>query len=80
VNAAYLAWLGLVRLGYEGAAAELARRLGATALRSGLWEYYDPYSGRGMGQAGFGWSSLVLELMDPDPGARLAVPGAGALP
>ncbi|MGA2927871.1 MAG: hypothetical protein ABSG43_18120, partial [Solirubrobacteraceae bacterium] len=69
VNAAWLVWLGLVRLGYREQALELARRIGATVLANGLREYYDPYSGRGMGALEFAWSSLVLELIDPDPSA-----------
>ena len=66
VNTAWLCWLGLVRLGYERAAADLAARLGAAVAAAGLREYYDPHTGAGMGARDFGWSSLVLELVDPD--------------
>jgi glycogen debranching enzyme len=66
VNAAWLCWLGLVRLGYDEAAAQLARRLGDAVAAAGLREYYDPRTGAGMGAHEFGWSSLVLELLDPD--------------
>ncbi len=66
VNTAWLCWLGLVRLGYAEAAAELADRLGTAVAASGLREYYDPRTGAGMGARDFGWSSLVLELLDPD--------------
>jgi hypothetical protein len=66
VNAAWLLWLGLRRLGYDTEAGELARRLVGTVLREGLREYYDPYSGAGMGATGFAWSALVLELSEPD--------------
>jgi len=66
MNAAWLCWLGLVRLGYEEPARQLAQRLGATVAVSGLREYYEPRTGRGMGAADFGWTSLVLELLDPD--------------
>ncbi len=69
VNAAWLLWLGMVRLGYQSQADELGRRLGATIIASGLREYYDPYSGRGMGATDFAWSALTLELVDPDPAA-----------
>jgi hypothetical protein len=69
MNAAWLLWLGLVRLGYAGEAAEMARRLTGAVSRSGLREYYDPYTGAGMGADDFSWSALVLELADPDPGA-----------
>jgi hypothetical protein len=66
MNTAWLCWLGLVRLGYEQPAAQLAQRLGATAAAAGLREYYNPRTGAGMGAVDFGWSSLVLELLDPD--------------
>jgi hypothetical protein len=35
----------------------------------GLREYYNPFTGTGMGATDFAWSSLVLELLEPDPGA-----------
>ncbi|MGH2916100.1 MAG: MGH1-like glycoside hydrolase domain-containing protein [Solirubrobacteraceae bacterium] len=76
VNAAWLCWLGLVRLGYEQAAAELARRLAFAVGRSGLREYYQPYTGAGMGARDFGWSTLTLELVDPASGFS-AVSSAG---
>jgi hypothetical protein len=69
VNTAWLCWLGLVRLGYDEAAADLADRLGVAVAQAGLREYYDPYTGAGMGAQDFGWSSLVLELLEPDLGA-----------
>jgi hypothetical protein len=69
INAAWLLWLGLVRLGYGDAAAELAQRLTDLVSLSGLREYYDPYTGAGMGTVSFAWSTLVMELADPDPRA-----------
>jgi len=62
INTAWLCWLGLVRLGYEQPAAELAHSLDDAVRRSGLREYYDPYRGTGMGAVDFAWSSLVLEM------------------
>jgi hypothetical protein len=72
VNAAWLLWLGLVRLGYREQAAELAGRLAGAVAKEGLREYYDPYTGKGMGARQFSWSSLVMELIDPDPHARVS--------
>ncbi|HEV3128543.1 MAG TPA: hypothetical protein VGY32_06150 [Solirubrobacteraceae bacterium] len=69
MNSAWLVWLGLVRLGYAEEAQELARRLGATVLARGLREYYHPFTGQGMGTSNFAWSTLVAELVGPDPGA-----------
>ena len=67
VNAAWLAWLGLRRLGYDAQAADLAERLAAVVLREGLREYYEPRTGAGMGARDFGWSALAWELV-ADPG------------
>jgi hypothetical protein len=69
INAAWLLWLGLVRLGYAEQAAEMARRLERAVASAGLREYYDPFTGRGMGADDFSWSALVMELVDPDPAA-----------
>jgi hypothetical protein len=80
VNAAWLLWLGLVRLGYEEAAAQLAQRMVGTVLGSGLREYYDPYTGKGMGARAFSWSSLVLELAEPDSAAACSHLPRGASP
>ena len=44
VNAAWLLWLGLVRLGYDDAATEMAQRLTGAVRAAGLREYYDPYT------------------------------------
>jgi Mannosylglycerate hydrolase MGH1-like glycoside hydrolase domain len=69
INSAWLVWLGLVRLGYEDAATELARRLARLLESSGLREYYNPYTGAGMGTMSFAWSTLAVETVDPDPRA-----------
>jgi hypothetical protein len=69
MNSAWLVWLGLVRLGYVKESQELADRMGRTVLERGLREYYHPYSGEGMGTTNFAWSTLVSELVDPDPRA-----------
>jgi hypothetical protein len=65
VNAAWLLWMGMIRLGYREQAEEMAARLGAAVAREGLREYYDPYTGEGLGAIDFGWTSLVLELAEP---------------
>jgi hypothetical protein len=70
INAAWLVWLGLVRLGYREQAEQLAQSITRTVLAEGLREYYDPYSGRGMGAVNFAWSALAIELSEPDPRAE----------
>jgi hypothetical protein len=69
VNSAWLVWLGLRRLGYEDAAARMARGLIGAVEREGLREYYDPRSGAGLGAEDFAWSALIAELAEPDPAA-----------
>jgi hypothetical protein len=76
VNAAWLVWLGLVRLGYEDAAGAMRERLGAAVAGAGLREYYHPYSGAGMGATDFAWSALVMEMLDPHPATAPRVPPA----
>jgi hypothetical protein len=65
VNAAWLVWLGLRRLGYRDQAADMARRLGEVVAREGLREYYDTRSGTGMGAHDFAWTALALEMVEP---------------
>jgi hypothetical protein len=43
----------------------MARRLAATIERERFREYYESRSGRGMGAHDFGWSTLIVELLDP---------------
>jgi hypothetical protein len=69
VNSAWLVWLGLLRLGYEQAAARLADGVIGAVEREGLREYYDPRTGAGLGAREFAWSALVAELAEPDPAA-----------
>lgn len=66
VNAAWLLWLGLRRLGYDDAARRMARGLIVAVEREGLREYYDPRTGAGLGAHDFAWSALVTELIDPN--------------
>jgi hypothetical protein len=62
VNAAWLLWIGLVRLGYEAEAAQMGREIETTILREGLREYYDPHTGEGLGARDFAWTSLAMEM------------------
>jgi hypothetical protein len=69
INTAWLLWLGLTRLGYDEQAEAMAESLAPVMLANGLREYYDPYTGRGMGATEFAWSALIMELVTPDPRA-----------
>jgi hypothetical protein len=70
INAAWLLWLGLLRLGYAEEARELARRVAGPVQANGLREYYNPLTGAGMGAVDFAWSALAIELAEPDPTAH----------
>lgn len=69
INAAWLVWLGLGRLGYREHADVLRDGLSRAIAAEGLREFYDPYTGRGMGATNFAWSALIVEMLDPDPRA-----------
>lgn len=70
INSSWLLWMGLRRLGYEAEAQSMADALCETYARSGISrEFYEPFTGEGLGAVDFGWSTLVAELADPDPAA-----------
>ena len=69
VNAAWLLWLGLRRLGYRERADEMASAIARTVLLEGAREYYNPLTGEGLGTTDFAWTTLALEMIDPRPGA-----------
>jgi hypothetical protein len=64
VNAAWLLVPALDELGYRDAAERIVGSLARAALRHGFCEYYDAHTGRGYGARGFGWSTLVLDLVE----------------
>jgi len=63
VNTAWLAWLGLRRLGYEREANQMADGLIDAVEREGLREYYHPQTGKGLGARDFAWSALIAEFV-----------------
>jgi hypothetical protein len=69
INAAWLLWLGLVRLGYGPEADEMGARISCAVASAGLREYYDPYTGAGMGARHFSWSALAMEFVNRDRGS-----------
>jgi Glycosyl hydrolase family 63 C-terminal domain len=69
INAAWMIWIGLKRLGMEPEAGEMTRALATAVGRERLREFYEPHDGEGLGAREFGWSSLIAELVDPDQAA-----------
>jgi hypothetical protein len=47
----------------------MADAVTAAVVREGLREYYNPRTGEGLGAEDFAWTSLAMELADPDPTA-----------
>jgi hypothetical protein len=64
--------MGLLRLGRDAEAGELAARLCEAVSKERLREFYEPNTGEGLGAKEFGWSSLIAELADPDSAAENA--------
>ena len=45
----------------------MAERLADARPARGLREYYDPYTGEGLGAREFAWTSLILEMARAGP-------------
>ncbi len=60
-------WLlidGLMNNGYEEVADKLVNKSIKLAKESGIWEYYNPHTGQGLGSKDFSWTAaLVLDLI-----------------
>lgn len=70
-NTNWLLERGLRLHGERARADALRRALLDVAGESGFAEYVDPYTGRGCGARGFGWSAaLALDLLLDDPAGR----------
>lgn len=63
INTNWMLGRGLRQHGYDQVADELTRRTAAMVASSGFWEYYDPFSGVGLGAGDFGWSTLVVDML-----------------
>jgi glycogen debranching enzyme len=64
VNTNWFLVHGLRLHGYPDEARELADRTLRMVLRSGFREFFNPATGQGYGAASFGWTTLVLDLLD----------------
>jgi hypothetical protein len=54
---------GLLRSGRADEARDLARRTAGLVLREGFREYFDPFSGRGIGARAFAVSAMALDCL-----------------
>jgi hypothetical protein len=69
MNTAWLLVPALRELGHGGEADRIVGSLTAAAAHDGFREYYDPRTGRGLGARGFGWSTLLVDLLASRLGA-----------
>ncbi len=64
VNMNWLIVGGLRQHGYAAIAAELTARTAQMILREGFREYYNPHTGTGCGAPAFGWTTLVVDMLE----------------
>ena len=62
-NTAWLLIPAMRELGYEKEADRVVDGLAGAVERNGWREYYDPLTGRGLGAHGFGFATLLVELL-----------------
>lgn len=64
VNTNWLIIDGLKRMGYEKEALSLTSHTLETVRDGGIWEYYNPKTGEGLGSSDFSWTAaLTLDLL-----------------
>ena len=63
MNTAWLLVPAMRRLGYRRQAEQIVRSLEQAVDRHGYREYYHPVSGRGLGARGFGFATLLIDLL-----------------
>ncbi len=63
VNTAWLLVPAMRRLGYVEEADRIVASLVTAVERDGFREYYNPLTGEGLAARGFGWSTLLIDLV-----------------
>jgi neutral trehalase len=67
VNMNWLLIDGLKRYGYEKEASHLKEKTLQLLEQNGVWEYYNPLTGEGLGSADFSWTAaLAFDLLKTD--------------
>jgi neutral trehalase len=65
INTNWLIIDGLERMGFESEALALKSHTLEMVRNNGIWEYYNPLTGQGMGSADFSWTAaLTRDLLD----------------
>ncbi len=65
INTNWMLWHGLRRWGRDDLAAIIAERSARLVLRGGFREFFNPYTGEPYGAVGFGWTTLVVAMLEP---------------
>jgi glycogen debranching enzyme len=76
MNTAWLLLPAVAERGYVADADRILRSLQSAVERHGYREYYNPLTGRGLGAHGFGFSTLLIDLLAQSGNADLK-PSAG---
>lgn len=64
INMNWMFWLGLLRYGYKKEAEVIRQAVFELVQKNGIREYYDPYSGKGLGGKKFSWTAaLVIDMI-----------------
>ncbi|MBI2954791.1 MAG: hypothetical protein HYY30_10795 [Chloroflexi bacterium] len=64
INTNWFIARGLRLHGRDDIADELVSRTVKMVLKSGFWEFYNPFTGEGLGAPNFGWSTLAVDMAD----------------
>jgi len=68
VNTNWMIWLGLLKYGYRDIAEQIRQGIIELAANHGFREYYDPFTGEGLGGKSFSWTAaLVIDLIKNTP-------------
>jgi hypothetical protein len=68
VNMNWMIWLGLLRYRYYDEAERIKQGIFELAANHGFREYYDPFTGRGLGGKSFSWTAALVIDMIKDRG------------
>jgi mannosylglycerate hydrolase MGH1-like protein len=64
INTNWMIYLGLLKYGYKKRAEQIRQGIFELALNHGFREYYDPFTGQGLGGSDFSWSAaLVIDMI-----------------
>jgi neutral trehalase len=64
VNMNWMVAVGLMEYGYREEAADLTRHTAEMILREGYREFFDSRTGKGYGGKSYGWSTLVVDMLE----------------